>query len=351
MYFKAKIKLFVKKIVPSQIIFFLGKYILVRPSIQMLKNLYKIFSFPVRNYLYEREIKKNENKGQYNDKNIFNLFNKVNDDFWYWLHTKGYKKSSAIQKILPSMPEENLQLQFTGSSGEDTLEEAYAYYRFIKKNMNKYRLDIHPNTKILDFGCGWGRIIRLFMKDVKLENLFGIDCDDTIVKVCKSLNLNCNIDVNNIYPPTEFEDNCFDLIYSFSVFSHLSEDAHKKWIGEFKRILKPNGILIVTTRSREFIISCSKMRDIEDENIPFFAKGLTNIFLNPLKSLMDYDEGKYLYESIGGGGMRDGSFYGETCIPPKYVEKEWIKYFYKVNFIGQKKHKLFNQSAIIAIKD
>ena len=33
------------------------------------------------------------------------------------------------------------------------------------------------DSKILDYGCGWGRIIRFFLKDVPSRNLFAVDPD------------------------------------------------------------------------------------------------------------------------------------------------------------------------------
>jgi 2-polyprenyl-3-methyl-5-hydroxy-6-metoxy-1,4-benzoquinol methylase len=344
------LKKIIKNFVPNQIMFFMKKYVFVKPGKKMFKKIFDVATFFIRNKIYRKKLAAMEKNENLINKDLFATFKEIKDEFWFWLFTKGYSESSSLQNILPSMPNESIQLQFTGKSGEETLEEAFAYYDFIKQTAKKWGVSFQQNCKVLDFGCGWGRIIRYFLKDVYAENLFGIDCDESIIIVCQSSNLNCNFNVNTIFPPTEFKDNFFDIIYSFSVFSHLSEDAHIKWLMEFKRILKPDGILIVTTRSREFILSCAKMQNTPENDIPFFAKGLTKTFVNTNKSLVDYDEGKYVYEPVGGGGIRDGSFYGETCIPKKYVENEWIKYFNKVDFISQKKHNLFNQCAILAKK-
>ncbi len=119
---------------------------------------------------------------------------------------------------------------------------------------------------------------------------------------------------------------------------------------EFKRILKPQGILVVTTRDRDFIVTCAELREMTDKNVPFFAKGPANAFPDTSKSLMEYDSGKYIYEPVGGGGVREGSFYGETCIPEKYVKKEWSKYFQVIDFINYKKHGYFDQNAVVCKK-
>jgi SAM-dependent methyltransferase len=44
-----------------------------------------------------------------------------------------------------------------------------------------------------------------------------------------------------------FAANTLDCIYAISVFTHLSAAMHFAWIKELYRVLKPNGVLILTT--------------------------------------------------------------------------------------------------------
>ena len=47
-------------------------------------------------------------------------------------------------------------------------------------------------------------------------------------------------------PPLRFDDETFDLVYSLSIFSHLSADMVDAWLGELTRVTKPAGLVIVT---------------------------------------------------------------------------------------------------------
>jgi SAM-dependent methyltransferase len=48
-------------------------------------------------------------------------------------------------------------------------------------------------------------------------------------------------------PPLPFaEDNSFDLVYAFSVFTHIPAEHQEAWLLEMKRILKPGGFLVCT---------------------------------------------------------------------------------------------------------
>lgn len=350
MTFIKNIKKFGKKVLPGPISYFISKYLLRKPNKYTFSDISKDFTTPIRYKIYSNILGKIDVDDK-SKQGFLNLtLNRYSDDFWFWMLYKDIQLKSNLKKLIPRMPEDKIQLQFTGHSGKDTLKEAFTFYQFIKNISKKNNIDFNQNIKILDFGCGWGRIIRFFLKDLPASNLYGIDCDSEIIEVCKNSNLNCNFSVNGIFPPTEFKDNSFDIIYAYSVFSHLSEEAHKKWIIEFKRILKPNGVLIATTRPRDFILICADTRKMVESEVQFFAKGLVNTFSDTEKILEKYDNGEYIYEPIGGGGIRDGSFYGETCIPSRYVKKVWTQCFKKVDFINFKKHYRFNQNAIIAIK-
>jgi SAM-dependent methyltransferase len=51
---------------------------------------------------------------------------------------------------------------------------------------------------------------------------------------------------NQLTPPLKYTDEFFDLIYSISVFTHLSEHVQKEWMRELNRVLKKNGFVLIT---------------------------------------------------------------------------------------------------------
>jgi len=62
---------------------------------------------------------------------------------------------------IPSLPSKEIQLRFTGTSGKDTLTQAYGFYLLVKRYLPK---TTNGKEKLLDFGCGWGRITRFWLK-------------------------------------------------------------------------------------------------------------------------------------------------------------------------------------------
>ena len=107
---------------------------------------------------------------------------------------------------------------------------------------------------ILDFGCGSGRMMRVLHAIDPTRQIYGTDCCDRLIEwsiqhfppgvfFCK----------NELFPPLPFKDEQFDLVYLLSVFTHLPLDCQKKWLEEFKRVLKKGKPLIVTLQGMGYL--------------------------------------------------------------------------------------------------
>ena len=98
--------------------------------------------------------------------------------------------------------------------------------------------------RILDFGCGVGRVLWNFQNFPHRGEIWGSDIDaESIAWDTANLGHIGKFTCNPNLPPTEFPDNHFDAIYVISVFTHLPEDMQFAWLAELRRILKPDGVL------------------------------------------------------------------------------------------------------------
>ncbi len=120
---------------------------------------------------------------------------------------------------------------------------------------------LKKGMKILDVGSGVS-MLPIYLASEGYD-VYSIDNDDTIIKkVCPKLSEWCKTKIQfSIGDATKinFEDNYFDRVFCISVLEHLEEevgninqrDFHKKnldikAINEMLRVLKPNGLLILT---------------------------------------------------------------------------------------------------------
>jgi len=287
------------------------------------------------------------NNGSLENKPHNELFSNISDANWYWLHTSRYRNNPALRSVLPGVPDEDTQLMFTGSKGDTVIREGYIAYTLFKNLYTRHIGPINQCDNILDFGCGWGRIIRFFMKDIESSKIWGCDPIEKIIDICKEQNKWCNFTKINTRPPSPYSDNTFDLIYSFSVFSHLSEEMSDSLLEELTRILKPGGMLIATTRSRDFIEYCAQLRKRKDlDSMHAGPRSSAAAFLNTEESLSDYDSGKYCFSQLVHEG--EWSYWGDAAVSKKYVLKNWTRSLTFVDYVDDQKH--VSQNAIVMKK-
>ena len=246
------------------------------------------------------------------------------------------------------MPEENVQLMITGDKGDAVMSDGFASYRLFRNLYERHVSPIVHCGNILDFGCGWGRIIRFFLKDVKPSRLLGVDPVEEMVALCKQQNRWCGFERIPFVPPSQLKGSTFDLIYSFSVFSHLSEEMHKKVLAELSRLLKPGGLLMVTTRGREFIEACAAMRKRADlSSLHPGPKSSAAAFPETEEALFRYDRGDYCFTQLVHEG--EWSYWGEAAISKNYVLKNWEHGLTFVDYIDDRN--LCSQDVVVMKKE
>ena len=99
--------------------------------------------------------------------------------------------------------------------------------------------DIDDNKRILDVGCGSGTLIREIRKTNKKTHITGIDIN---INIKKNSIQNCEFLIENI-TKLNLKDNSFDIIYALDTLEHVKDIGTA--IDEIKRVLKPNGKLII----------------------------------------------------------------------------------------------------------
>jgi len=112
-------------------------------------------------------------------------------------------------------------------------------------------------NNILDFGCSTGRILR-HLTEFSDSYLTGVDINKSAINWCTKNLIFANFFHNSLRPPLLFDSNSFDFIYSLSVFTHFTKELELAWISEIKRILKPNGIFLLTLRGESYMYQLSQ---------------------------------------------------------------------------------------------
>jgi ubiquinone/menaquinone biosynthesis C-methylase UbiE len=141
------------------------------------------------------------------------------------------------------------------SYAQKILEETKQNYNLISGHFSSTRqfipedlvplLDyITSGDKVLDVGCGNGRLYPAFKK--KNINYTGIDNSEELISIGKKQFPEAEFSVADILK-IPFPDNSFDKVYCIAVLHHIpSKQLRIEALRELKRVLKPNGTLVLT---------------------------------------------------------------------------------------------------------
>ena len=261
----------------------------------------------------------------------FSVFEAHSDREWLELLRRSVSEETIDGVRFPRFPTDALQSQFVGSANISALNEASQFYVELKKQAAQSGTPVGLDSNILDLGCGWGRFLRFFWKDVKPSGLHGVDVDPDVLNVCKETGVPGQF--KRIYPkqPLPYEDGSFSHVMAYSVFTHLPEEVHLKLAKEVARILQPGGIFALTLEPRRFLDFVLSLKDTDRktswhqtmakfaESVPQFAR--------------TFDAGKFVYLPTGGGAYRDASTYGDAVVPLSFIEENWSQDFKIIDYI------------------
>ena len=123
-----------------------------------------------------------------------------------------------------------------------------AYDAGLVKAQIERHLGLRPGLGIMDFGCSTGRVLRHFHAEAGSLGwrLHGVDIQARCIEwLRRHFPKEFTVYTGTVMPMLPFEDNSLDVIYGFSVFTHIKY-LWDMWLLELRRVLKPGGLLIQT---------------------------------------------------------------------------------------------------------
>lgn len=183
------------------------------------------------------------------------LVSKIEHYAWYKLIFDYYKalrvagsavffhRSRIAADGLP-VPPPLLLVSTTGTADVQTyVESGLRAKESICGALEKQEYEIADTDRILDFGCGCGRVLRQWRSYENTE-WYATDVDSKAVKWCRQNLSFARVIRCNPEPPLPYDPEFFSTVYALSVLTHLSELSQKAWLREWHRILRPGGILL-----------------------------------------------------------------------------------------------------------
>jgi SAM-dependent methyltransferase len=205
------------------------------------------------------------------------------------------------------IPPEALQVQVLGKAAtpHSFLYGGLMVAEGLKDALRVLGRPLETFERVLDLGCGCGRVLRFLADDAPGVRFAGSDISAEAIEWDRANLPFARFEVNGPQPPLPFEDGAFDLVVAISVLTHLTEALQLAWLAEWKRVLRPGGLLLVTLQNEH----TAAWRLMPDELARFEKDGQAYVVVQP-------------------GGLHGlPDFYQDAFHSRAYVERVWAGMF------------------------
>jgi SAM-dependent methyltransferase len=188
------------------------------------------------------------------------------------------------------------------------LQSFSEYYKTIQRHC-----DIKRAKRLLDWGCGCGRMTRFFSKHIGHLEVHGCDIDTEQIEWCAANLPKARFVVIPPFPPTMYADDMFDIVISWSVFTHLRRDVQLDWLKEMRRIIAPGGLFLASVSGESLLRFASREAQLE-----MMKNGISD---SSLDRALD--------------GIAPEGYYRGTLQRKSYTCREYSRYFRVAEYIEQ----------------
>jgi len=110
-----------------------------------------------------------------------------------------------------------------------------------KIRLTKIQFFVGTENKVLDLGCYDGSLGKLLIENK--NDVYGIDASEEALHIAKKNGL--KVKSGDLEKIIDFDDGYFDVVVAGEIIEHIVNTDF--FIDEIKRVLKPNGVLILST--------------------------------------------------------------------------------------------------------
>lgn len=253
--------------------------------------------------------------------------------YWCWMMFSGAVEHGELQAALYPFQEPWLTERVVGSMPlPDFARDGVVDCSRVHSCLVEAGFDFERPGRMLDLGCGCGRLLRVMARHADVLELHGADVDADAIQFCKKTFDFAEFLKLPHAPPTGYQARTFDAIYAYSVFTHLPKTRNVVWIRELARIAVPGALVVLTTGGRRLVEhylagrpdpvpSSDELRaripELEREGFLFF----------PYEGMEFTDRRNSEFF-----GNWDLSEYGMTFLLEDYVRAHWLEEFDLVAF-------------------
>ena len=210
-------------------------------------------------------------------------------------------------------PQPPLHLQDRVGGSKNFAEVARQLTSMLLTCIGKWK-SVFAAERILDWGCGCGRVIGQLMRLLPPQKLYGCDIDTEAIEWDQANLWGPSFTRIEPYPPTPYPDGSFDIVYGISVMTHLVEETQHEWLKELQRITRPDAVMALSVIGRDLRTT----RMPASLQTAFAEKGFAAFVPDYSSMLADFSHPGY---------------YQEAYHSIDYISSVWSEYFELLEYV------------------
>ncbi len=173
-----------------------------------------------------------------------------------------------LAQHLPPMSPPEVQARWTGSQGTKLLSQSLSFVQSCSENYTALTGKTLQDARILDFGCGYARFLRLF--SYYSDDVFGCDAWEASLDQSRDAGFGDRVRKSDSLPQSLPFADPFDFAFAFSVFTHLNEHATRLCLRALRGVVKTGGVLCITIRPPDYWKGRFAARKTANETLQHF---------------------------------------------------------------------------------
>lgn len=121
------------------------------------------------------------------------------------------------------------------------------YADMIDGALRECGVPIERGTRILDFGCSSGRVVRMLAARRPQAIWMGCDVNADAISWARDHLPDIEWFDQPLRPPLPLGDGSLDAAFAISIWSHYAEAPARTWLDELHRVVRPGGLAMITT--------------------------------------------------------------------------------------------------------
>ncbi|TAM60800.1 class I SAM-dependent methyltransferase [Rhodanobacter denitrificans] len=249
-------------------------------------------------------------------------------DDWANLNRIGVFDDPALSCYVGPFPPLDLMYNTTGVDRQsDFAAHGADFWIALSRASPKALCDF---SSVLDFGCGCGRLARMFKGHPGY--VAGCDIDHRHVDWCAEAIDHFDAKLSRVKPPIPFGTNEFEAVISISIFSHLNEAGQDEFLQELARVCKPEGLLFLTVHGKRAMtraLTEPKIRNLLDMPDELFEQAREKFERDELAFVLQQGHLTTVVDGVAikGKVISDPFEYGITFMSESYVRAHWSQWF------------------------